>query len=482
MQQILAETVLGTNHTKYSRDKYLNTLKKEYNNVEIIKVNNDYLYIIPDELVTMTELAKSNYLTASLKQEINNVLNGTGNLRTEYRNAIISNYQQYYEFVQFSNNKGANRKLLLGNKREQKLEKFDGRILGNRRLPYAELGAYLIVKTLNDLNKTTTARADYTFVDENDVEHYIFTRFEWYKRVISNPNLLAEKLESGKLNTKVFTANEWIKINNSYLYAKKSFYRSRLGSFLNRCNKTYVLNDKERMVAQTYDDTELVSEFGYPLSDKVIVLDDSTRSAIVDYQNYLCKKLDIANHYYGMNGINKATKKYRYELGKFLKENYDIQYTWIALSIQRHETIDITDVIESFISNMQDVNNISGDVNRYVESDWNQSLINKIYNYSKTSYKFDLPYAYYETVLDYIAFSYLDEYYSLNTFDKKQAKYILNTYFKDDNSDIIIPDDLLDIGITKEDVIKQLEWKRLEYFDRLTSFSKLNHINELLNK
>lgn len=482
MQQILAETVLGTNHTKYSRNKYLNKLKKEHSHVEIVNINNIYSYIIPDELLSMDDLAVSSYLTEALQQEIQNVLNSTGNLRTDYRNAIIGIYQQYYEFVLFSNNKGDNRKLLLGNKYKKRIEKFDSRKLGNRRLPYSELGAYLIIKKLNDFNNTSTSKTEYTFVDENNIEHYIFTRFEWYKMIISNSNLLARKFENHNLSTNIFTANDWVRINESYMYAKKSFYNSRLGSFLNRCNKAYALNDKERIVAYTNDDAELYSELGYPLSDNLIVLNDSTCSDIIKYQNYLCKKFDISSHYYGMIGRDKSAKKYQYEMRNFLNDNYDIKYTWIALSIQRHPIIDIPEEIKDSISNMEVSDNISNEIKTLIETDWNKSLINKIKNYKKNSYKYDLPHSYYDTILTYISFNYLDEFYSLNTFNKKQIKYILNIHFKEDYANITLPDELLDIGVTEDEVIKQLELEQLRYFEEINSFSKLDLIYELLNK
>ena len=143
--------LLGTKNNKYERNKLLEQWREEYPTTEIIKNNTEYFIVIPDEVLDMFDLLDSQLVSESQKRVISQSINGTGEFKSVHREKIIENFGQYYEFVNFSNGRGGNRKLLLGSKKTVPEFKSDKREVGNKSLPYASEGADLLSRLIHTI-------------------------------------------------------------------------------------------------------------------------------------------------------------------------------------------------------------------------------------------------------------------------------------------------------------------------------------------
>ena len=471
--------LLGTKNNKYERNKLLEQWREEYPTTEIIKNNTEYFIVIPDEVLDMFDLLDSQLVSESQKRVISQSIEGTGEFKSVHREKIIENFGQYYEFVNFSNGRGGNRKLLLGSKKTVPEFKSDKREVGNKSLPYASEGADLLSRLIRTIcDGTYEVPSSNIYIDEFSNRGVYFTKFQWYERAFMNTTAFSNECIPTRFSNIQFTENEWKSIVKRYKKKKKEFYISRFNSFVTRLSKTSTIEFEDRLIG-AYPDSE---ENRW---DEANLLDKPTQEDILNYENLLLKKYSLT-HFEAYYTKKSEANKFNSDYYTYINEKFSLTKTWRVLAVDFNNISGIDELSDEYNKKNSDFDEVKKSLIEAIEEDW-KDYLNKYIEKEKRNFNrnvkvpttnFHFPWGFYNIILEGYIYFYLDEYFEFRKFPADDRHRYLEEHFEPVNNTYSLGDDILELielGVMhEEDVQRQLDLQDEDYVAGMKSYRLLS--------
>lgn len=453
------------------RQKELKKQQQNHPNYKMVKLEKSYYIVAPELTLSFEELIKSDILSEAIREYLVKYCTEPKTLESQYRNKIESEYLRYYEFAKFSADRGINRLLLLGKEREEPIEKIDNRKIGNNSYPYREDGANVFYNSLLNIKNeglSDNQRFIYLLNDEEDGQCIVGTKFNLYLYLMGLPNLPLKINEFDDLEIDDIPLSNFslgiLKLKDLYKKKKRQFLNARYDSFKNYLIKNHGLVVKDAYIGDINGRKKVLNNEQKGLYEK-LKQEAMEKHNVTDRDFYSYKKKD-------------AYMLAQKQLEKNLIEE-GISQVFKAESISLEN---IKPIIE--------VEDLLNDVNRLVEINWKNDLIE---NFKKAYYleryipSRDTMYSpKYENMRYFFSFSYFDYHLGLPAHEDFDLSKLIKRYFLPINVVKEFGDDLkelIQMGIiTEEAVYEEMEESHLEMLEVSSTYADLVELNNIYLK